>query len=148
LATSGDRTLGGLDFDMALSDHFAAELKVGKFKVDVSKNKRAQIRLLKECERLKKLMSSNATKMSMNVECIMDDKDVSGHMKRDEFEQICETKGYLNQFRAVLNDALKQLNPKYTINFVEMVGGSYNCKFKLSKINKRNNSNSSSLRYF
>lgn len=52
------------------------------YKIDVTKNKRASIRLQNECEKLKKLLSSNSGKMAMNIECLMDDKDVRGFMLR------------------------------------------------------------------
>jgi len=53
-----------------------------KFKIDVTRNKRAEIRLLTECEKLKKQLSSNASRMTLNIECLMDDKDVRGAMNR------------------------------------------------------------------
>lgn len=61
--------------------HFAAEFKV-KYKVDALSHPRAKLRLRNECEKLKKLMSANATVIPMNIECFMEDKDVSGKMKR------------------------------------------------------------------
>lgn len=56
------------------------------YKIDVTKNKRASIRLQNECEKLKKLLSSNSGKMTMNIECLMDDKDVRGFMLRSVFK--------------------------------------------------------------
>ena len=52
------------------------------FKIDASKNKKAYIKLLTEVEKLKKQMSANSTKLPINIECFMDDKDVSGRMSR------------------------------------------------------------------
>ena len=53
-----------------------------KYKVDASSKPRPRIRLSQESEKLKKLMSANTTEIPMNIECFMEDKDVSGRMKR------------------------------------------------------------------
>ena len=53
-----------------------------KYKLDVSTNAKACIRLLRECEKLKKLMSANSQEIPLNIECLMDDKDVAGRFKR------------------------------------------------------------------
>jgi molecular chaperone DnaK (HSP70) len=126
--TYGDRNLGGLDFDNILVDHFAEEFK-GKYKIDVKTNKRAEIRLGNECEKLKKQMSANATPLSVNVECIMNDKDVSGKMKRDEFVDLCRSAGYLARMKAVLQQCKDQLKEGETLDCVEMVGGSSRIPF-------------------
>ncbi|PWA80993.1 heat shock protein 70 family [Artemisia annua] len=86
LAHSFDRCLGGRDFDEALFQHFAAKFKV-EYKIDVLQNAKASLRLRAACEKLKKVLSANP-EAPMNIECLMDDKDVRGFIKRDEFEQI------------------------------------------------------------
>ena len=53
LATASD-TVGGRDLDMILHKHFAAEFKE-KYKIDVSTNPRAAIRLENECEKVRGL---------------------------------------------------------------------------------------------
>lgn len=128
IAVSGDRNLGGLDFDLVLVKHFTEEFKT-KYKMDVSSKKRAELRLYNECEKLKKLMSANATEMTMNVECIMDDKDVTGRMKRETFESLCEERGYIGKFKQVLSDCIGQLKDGVVVDSVEMVGGSCRVPF-------------------
>lgn len=122
-AMDGDRNLGGLDFDRLLVDHFAAEFKP-KYKIDIKSKKRAELRLLNECEKLKKQMSANKTPVQLNVECIMDDKDVSGKMKREEFEALCKEAGFVDRFKQVLQNCKAQLKEGEQIDAVEMVGGS------------------------
>ena len=39
-------------------------------------------KIIKECEKLKKLMSANSQEIPLNIECLMDDKDVAGRFKR------------------------------------------------------------------
>ncbi|KAM7483731.1 hypothetical protein LguiB_008314 [Lonicera macranthoides] len=86
LAHAFDRSLGGRDFDEALFQHFAAKFKV-EYKIDVYQNARACLRLRAGCEKLKKVLSANP-EAPLNIECLMDEKDVRGFIKRDEFEQI------------------------------------------------------------
>jgi molecular chaperone DnaK (HSP70) len=114
LGTSCNPNLGGRSFDLLLVDHFAKVFKVrispllsvilmcqDKYKLDVKANKRACVRLEQECEKLRKQMSSYAQALPINIECFMEDKDVSGKMGRfvstlkhvayifsEEFEQL------------------------------------------------------------
>merc|ERR1712170_293600 len=71
----------------------------------------------------------NATPLTLNVECIMDDKDVSGKMKRDEFVELCNKAGYLQRIKAVLESVKAQLKEGETLDSVEMVGGSSRIPF-------------------
>jgi heat shock 70kDa protein 4 len=44
------------------------------------------LRLRASCEKMKKMLSANPI-VPLNIECLMDEKDVKGIMKRDEFEE-------------------------------------------------------------
>lgn len=81
LSTAFDPYLGGKDFDQRLVEYFCAEFK-SRYKVDAKSKARAMLRLTQECEKLKKLMSSNSTDILLNIECFMDDKGVCGKMNR------------------------------------------------------------------
>lgn len=78
---SFDAELGGRDFDEILAKHFCAEFKQN-YGVDAEGKPKPYIRLLQECEKLKKLMSANSQTIPLSIECFMDDKDVSGKMSR------------------------------------------------------------------
>ncbi|XP_073272792.1 heat shock 70 kDa protein 14 [Primulina huaijiensis] len=86
LAHSFDRSLGGRDFDEVLLKHFASKFK-DEYKIDVYQNARACLRLRAGCEKLKKVLSANP-EAPLNIECLMDEKDVRGLIKREEFEEI------------------------------------------------------------
>ncbi|XP_074331507.1 heat shock 70 kDa protein 14-like [Apium graveolens] len=86
LAHTFDRSLGGRDFDEVLFQHFAEKFKT-EYKIDVYQNARACLRLQAGCEKIKKVLSANP-EAPLNIECLMDDKDVRSFIKRDEFEQI------------------------------------------------------------
>lgn len=81
LATACDPELGGKDFDEVLVNHFCEEFGK-KYTLDVKTKARAVVRLYQECEKLKKLMSANSSDLPLNVECFMNDVDVSGRMNR------------------------------------------------------------------
>ncbi|XP_013418589.1 97 kDa heat shock protein-like isoform X2 [Lingula anatina] len=122
LATACDAFLGGRDLDRLLVDHFAAEFKE-KYKIDVKSNVRAMVRLKTACERLKKLMSSNTEELPMNIECIMDDKDVSGRMKRAKLEELAAP--LVARIETVMRQALQLSGLKTSdLYSVEIIGGS------------------------
>lgn len=86
LSHSFDRNLGGRDFDEVLFRYFAAQFKE-QYHIDVYSNTRASIRLRASCEKLKKVLSANA-EAPLNIECLMDEKDVRGFIKREDFEKL------------------------------------------------------------
>lgn len=88
LASASDANLGGRDIDRILAEHFCREF-ISKYKIDPSKNPRAYLRLLTEVEKLKKQMSANSTKLPLNIECFMEDKDVHSEMQRADMESLC-----------------------------------------------------------
>lgn len=86
LSHAFDRNLGGRDFDEVLFSYFAAQFKE-KDDIYVCTNMKASIRLRASCEKLKKVLSANA-EAPLNIECLMDEKDVRGFIKREEFERL------------------------------------------------------------
>eukprot|EP01061_Rhynchopus_euleeides_P039186 TRINITY_DN6722_c4_g1_i1.p1 TRINITY_DN6722_c4_g1~~TRINITY_DN6722_c4_g1_i1.p1 ORF type:complete len:809 (+),score=431.42 TRINITY_DN6722_c4_g1_i1:111-2537(+) len=82
-----DKHLGCRDFDMALADHFRGEIQT-KYKMDVYEQKKARLRLIAGCEKLRYTLSANPN-VSLNVECIMNDVDVSfANYHRDHFDEL------------------------------------------------------------
>uniref|UniRef100_A0A669CJJ6 Heat shock protein family A (Hsp70) member 4 like n=1 Tax=Oreochromis niloticus TaxID=8128 RepID=A0A669CJJ6_ORENI len=121
LATAFDPYLGGRNFDEALVDYFCEEFK-GKYKLNVKDNPRALLRLYQECEKLKKLMSANSSDLPLNIECFMNDIDVSSRMNRSHFEEMCAQ--YLMRVEIPLKSALEQSKlSRDDICAVEIVGG-------------------------
>ncbi|XP_070327858.1 heat shock protein 105 kDa isoform X2 [Odocoileus virginianus] len=121
LGTAFDPFLGGKNFDAKLVEHFCAEFKT-KYKLDAKSKIRALLRLYQECEKLKKLMSSNSTDLPLNIECFMNDKDVSGKMNRAQFEELCAD--LLQKIEAPLYSLMEQTQLKVEdVSAVEIVGG-------------------------
>ncbi|XP_064501556.1 heat shock protein 105 kDa isoform X1 [Pseudopipra pipra] len=121
LGTAFDPFLGGRNFDGKLVDYFCAEIK-SKYKLDPKSKVRALLRLYQECEKLKKLMSSNSTDIPLNIECFMNDTDVSGKMNRSQFEELCAD--LLQRIEMPLVSLMEQAQLKVEdVTAVEIVGG-------------------------
>ncbi|XP_050017849.1 heat shock protein 105 kDa isoform X2 [Alexandromys fortis] len=121
LGTAFDPFLGGKNFDEKLVEHFCAEFKT-KYKLDAKSKIRALLRLHQECEKLKKLMSSNSTDLPLNIECFMNDKDVSGKMNRSQFEELCAE--LLQKIEVPLHSLMEQTHLKAEdVSAIEIVGG-------------------------
>lgn len=122
LNTTYDLEAGGIWFDALIREHFRQEFQA-KYKIDAATNPRAWLRLLDECEKTKKQMSANQTPIPINIECFMDDKDVSGKMQRAEFEELAAPvfarikQTLVNLFSGV------EVKPE-DVDEIEIVGGS------------------------
>ncbi|XP_015261018.1 PREDICTED: heat shock protein 105 kDa [Gekko japonicus] len=134
LGTAFDPVLGGRNFDEKLVDYFCAEIKA-KYKLDPKSKIRAFLRLYQECEKLKKLMSSNSTDIPLNIECFMNDTDVSGKMNRAQFEELCAD--LLKRIDIPLQSLLEQTQLKVEdVHAVEIVGGGTRMPAVKEKIGK------------
>ncbi|XP_018421128.1 PREDICTED: heat shock 70 kDa protein 4 [Nanorana parkeri] len=121
LATSFDPNVGGRKFDDVLVAYFCEEFGK-KYKLDIKSKIRPLLRLAQECEKLKKLMSANASDLPLNIECFMNDIDVSGKMNRGHFEEMCDS--LLSRIEGPLRSILEQTKlKKEDIYAVEIVGG-------------------------
>ncbi|XP_016974344.1 heat shock 70 kDa protein 4 isoform X2 [Drosophila rhopaloa] len=121
LASTWDQ-IGGRDIDLALGDYFAKEFQE-RYKINAKTNARANLRLLTEIEKLKKQMSANSTKLPLNIECFLDDIDVSSSMQRSQMEELCAPvlERVEQTFKRLLAESKLQLDD---IHSVEIVGGS------------------------
>lgn len=118
-SSASDRHFGGRNFDKAIVEHFAKEFKE-KFKIDVNENLKARARLAAACEKLKKVLSANAS-APLNVESLMNDVDVRGFLKREEMEEL--VKPLLDRVTAPLEQALADAKVKpEDIDGIEVVG--------------------------
>ncbi|XP_020230583.1 heat shock 70 kDa protein 16 [Cajanus cajan] len=119
LSHAFDRSLGGRDFDEVLFSHFAAKFKE-EYHIDVYSNAKACIRLHAACEKLKKVLSANL-EAPLNIECLMDEKDVKGFITREEYEKLAS--GLLERVSIPCNRALTDANlTAEKISSVELVG--------------------------
>ncbi|KAI0844740.1 heat shock protein Hsp88 [Daldinia vernicosa] len=119
-STAYDRHFGGRDFNLALVNHFHKEFK-GKYKIDITTNPKAMVRVEAAAEKLKKILSANQ-QAPMNIESLMNDIDVTTMITRQEFEALVEP--LLHRATVPLEQALAEakLN-KEDIDVIELVGG-------------------------
>ncbi|GMT18318.1 hypothetical protein PFISCL1PPCAC_9615 [Pristionchus fissidentatus] len=122
IGATHDLSVGGLWFDTIIREHFRQDF-IKRFGIDASEAPRSWLRLLDESEKVKKQMSANQTPIPLNIECFMNDKDVSGKMQRAEFEELA--KPIFDKLRALLQNLLIQTGLDASkIDEVEIVGGS------------------------
>lgn len=122
LATTFDNNLGGRDFDRILLEYFQKDF-LARYKIDAFSNTRARLRLRNECEKLKKLMSSNSSPIPLNIECFMNDIDVQGRMNRDDFQKMAEP--LFARIKKCMASLLVDAKLKTEdIDLIEIVGGS------------------------
>ncbi|EGD83551.1 HS24/P52 protein [Salpingoeca rosetta] len=125
VVTTAACPVGGRDFDRALLKEMAKRFEE-KTKLNFLSKPRAAIRMETECEKLKKMMSANATDIPMNVECLMEDRDFSTKMNRDEFEQLCAP--VFDKVRSTVAGFVDDLKNRdiaiSDLHSVEIVGGS------------------------
>ncbi|TRY71201.1 hypothetical protein TCAL_10670 [Tigriopus californicus] len=121
-ACAFDRNCGGQAFNEALAKFFAEEFRT-KYKIDALSNKKALLKLTAEGEKLKKQMSANTNKLPLNIECFMEDKDVSASVDRAKFEELISPQ--LKRIEEVMRECLAAIKWKTEdIYSVEIVGGS------------------------
>lgn len=125
LATSGDNSLGGDDFDQKIIDWLIAKIKT-ESSVDLTNDKMAKQRLKDEAEKAKINLSSQA-QTEINLPFIAMNQqgpvNFSTVLTRAEFDKM--TKDLVERTAQPVRDALKEakLTPK-DINEVLLVGGS------------------------
>ncbi|CAO3699541.1 unnamed protein product [Rhizopus stolonifer] len=119
--SSYDQHFGGREFDAVIVEKLAEQFKE-KFKIDVYSNKKALLRLRVAAERCKKVLSANP-QAPVNIESIMDDKDVSAMVNREEFEEWAAH--LFTRTETVLAQAIENAGmQREEIDFIEVVGGS------------------------
>lgn len=121
LSTAGDTHLGGEDFDKKMVDFLIKEIK-GKYKTDISQNKKAVGRLRSECQKAKTILSVSQ-KASMYLESLFEGTDFQRCIQRSEFNELCS-----DTFREVFTTVDKALRDaelkKDDIEEIILVGGS------------------------
>lgn len=120
VGTASDRHFGGRNFDKAIMDHFR-KVWQEKHKIDIYSNDKARVRVQAAVEKLKKVLSANAS-APINIEMVMNDIDVSGFMKREELEELVAP--LLSKATAPVEQALADAKLKAEdIDSIELVGG-------------------------
>ena len=120
-STNGHTHLGGEDFDNRLVEYCAGEFR-RKTSLDLKENAKALRRLRSSCEKAKRALSA-ATQTTIDIDSIMDGRDLNITITRAKFEELC-----MDLFKKCLppvENALKDSKlSKNEIHDVVLVGGS------------------------
>jgi heat shock protein 4 len=82
---------------------------------------KAKLRILDAIERMRKVLSAN-TEASINIECLLEDEDMSYTLTREEFEGLI--KDSCHKIQDTLNGLKDMLNKKgIKYSDVEIIGG-------------------------
>ncbi|CAN1305645.1 Luminal-binding protein [Linum perenne] len=105
LATGGDTHLGGGDFDQRVMEHFIQLIKK-KYNKDVSGNSKALGKLRRQCERAKRVLSTQ-TQVRIEIDSFVDGMDFSEPFSRARFEELNSElfKNTLEVVKTTLEDA-------------------------------------------
>ena len=98
-----NREVGGQAFTLRLAKHLA-HIFLKQTKKDVFSSPKAIIKLYKEAERVKNILSANVDTMAQ-VEGLMDEVDFKAKVSREEFESM--SKDLFESIDGVVQDALK-----------------------------------------
>lgn len=86
-ATNGNTHLGGEDFDNTLVDYCIKQFQMQKG-INIQGDNRAMRRLRTQCERAKRILSSNM-QTNIEVDALKDGEDFSLTLTRAKFEELC-----------------------------------------------------------
>lgn len=120
-ATAGDSHLGGEDYDHKLMEWCIEDFKK-KYNLDLTSSARALRRLRTECERAKKILSSQIT-TKIEIDSLFDGQDYSVNISRAKFEELC-----IDLFRKTMEPVTQVLTDakmsRDKIDEIVLVGGS------------------------
>lgn len=113
--------MGGQEFTLRLAKHLA-KIFNEKNKKDALKNSKASLKIYKEAERVKNILSANSDTMAQ-IENVMDDIDLKVKVTREEFENLCTD--LFERIKKTVHDAVKSSELSLDeIESVILVGGS------------------------
>eukprot|EP00917_Polyrhabdina_sp_WS-2016_P031098 GHVP01066328.1.p1 GENE.GHVP01066328.1~~GHVP01066328.1.p1 ORF type:complete len:726 (+),score=137.04 GHVP01066328.1:106-2283(+) len=120
LSAMYNERLGGRDMDNILIDYMANEFQKAH-KINPRNNKKALLKLEDVASKAKKILSANQ-ESAFNAECLLEECDLNGIVKRADFESMC--KPLIEAFSFLLKRTLDKsgLNLE-DISSVEVVGG-------------------------
>lgn len=124
LADTVVEDVSGLAFDRVLAEHFAEvfdKLPVRQHKSSIRSSSSGMIKLLKECNKLKEVLSANR-ESPFYVENLFDGEDFKSHIERKVFEE--KSKSILDKLTAPIDYVLKKGNRTLEqVKVLEILGG-------------------------
>jgi len=133
LGRAGDRQVGGRHFDERLAkylmDKFNGQYskQIGARKIaplTIQSDRKAYAKLLIAAEKTKRLLSANKDRIPAHLECLHNDLDLSTHISRQEFEELCGD--LFERVRGCLSELIMKVPDLdlRDLHSVEVIGGS------------------------
>ena len=122
-SVNGNNHLGGEDFTNRLVEYCINEFKTKtSINIDIRENPKAFQRIKTECEKAK-IALSTASKVSIDIDCIIEDKDLTIEIERKKFEELCMDlfKKCIPPIKSAIEDAKMNKNQ---IEDIILIGGS------------------------
>ena len=121
LAEITDRTVGGRNLDRLLMEHFAADFAAKNNGLNPLTNVKSRYKIEEAVTKMKKILSANS-EAAINIECLLNERDMSAVVKRADLEEMCLP--LVPKMTAVIAQALAAagMTPAEIAN-VEIVGG-------------------------
>lgn len=131
LSTASDANIGGRDFDNEIINIVLDQIYNAK-KLDVRSNRKAFMRICKEVESNKKVLSANLDTV-YSIECLMEDEDVKGVVTRSEFEEAAGP--LLNSILKPIEEAIAKSGLNLSdLDALEVIGGSVRIPSVVSRL--------------
>jgi molecular chaperone DnaK (HSP70) len=116
-----DDIMCGRNIDLGIYKILETQLKA-KIKLDLSKNKKTQAKLLVEAEKIKKQFSMGTKTIKSTIEYIYQEEDLVYSISYEDYLQILEP--LLNNLKTNLQKILKSEKLDEKLQFIELIGGS------------------------
>lgn len=124
LADHGIANFGGYAYDLAIANYFAKQIDAKperKTKPSFLTNRRGMVKLLKECNKVKEILSANK-QLPFFSEGLLEGNDFMSSISRTQFEEI--TAHLLAEITKPIDIILKRANKTIAdIDDIELIGG-------------------------
>ena len=120
LSEAADRTIGGRNIERLLVEHFAAGFQK-KHGLNPLESAKSRYKIEEAVSKMKKILSANS-EAAINIECLMEECDLSAIVTRAELESMCMP--FVPKMTAVIEQALHAAGLTVDeVAHVEIVGG-------------------------
>eukprot|EP01028_Stygiella_incarcerata_P000153 TRINITY_DN1021_c0_g1_i1.p1 TRINITY_DN1021_c0_g1~~TRINITY_DN1021_c0_g1_i1.p1 ORF type:complete len:839 (-),score=263.30 TRINITY_DN1021_c0_g1_i1:223-2739(-) len=117
---ASDPNLGSRNVDFMIYRKLAKEFKA-KTGIDIDKKPKSRVRLLRQCEGAKKVLSTNEN-ASIHAESLCDDQDLFSSLTREQLEEMCTP--FHSRIGNVIREALRIAGiENEDLTAVEVIGG-------------------------
>eukprot|EP01071_Lankesteria_metandrocarpae_P004150 Lankesteria_metandrocarpae@DN3401_c0_g1_i1.p1 len=115
---SSDRTVGGRDMDLLITEKFAERMSA-QLSVNILENKKTAMKVEEAAAKAKKVLSANSD-AGINLESVYGEEDLNVVMTREEFTELCVD--FKDRLAELIREAFRA-NAGAEIHSIELIGG-------------------------